>query len=254
MIKYEGSEDDILKYAAKSELGLIRKSNQDRVLVVETDQAFLAMVCDGIGGGKAGDVASQMTIDFFEKEFKEASSFEKDSDIIHWYEKTLKAVNERVFSKGRRNLELQGMGTTAITLIIKDGRAFGFNVGDSRLYDYRHNSLDLLSHDQTYAYMMYLENEITKEEAENHPKRNVLMNAIGVKNHIEYETIRVPDDWNRLMLSSDGLHDYVALSHIEETFNYDIEKTTELLMELAYKAGGFDNISLVVIEGDKNDA
>lgn len=244
----------ILKYTALSKLGLIRSSNQDRVLTVETDHGFLAMVCDGIGGGNAGDVASQMTIDYFENAFKNAVPFENDAAVIRWYEKTLNEINQEVYEKGMSDPECMGMGTTSVSIVLLGNRALGFNVGDSRLYDYRHQRLDALSHDQTYAYMMYLENEITKEEAENHPKRNILMNAIGVNRDVEYETIRVPDGWDRLMLSSDGLHDYVELSYIEAAFEYDIEKTTEELINLAYQAGGFDNISLVVIEGDKDES
>jgi len=242
-----------LKYKALSKLGLIRSTNQDRVLTVETNDAFLAMVCDGIGGGRAGDVASQMTIDYFKTAFEDKKEFKDDEDVISWFEATLNKVNQKIYKKGQSSAYL-GMGTTSVSLVIVGNRAIGFNIGDSRLYDYRHHELNLLSHDQTYAYMMYMENEITKEEAENHPKRNVLLNAIGVNKKITFETIRVPDNWERLMLSSDGLHDYVDLEFIKDTFKYDIEKTADLLMELAYEAGGYDNISLVIVEGDKNES
>lgn len=242
-----------MKYKALSKLGLIRSTNQDRVLTVETNDAFLAMVCDGIGGGRAGDVASQMTIDYFKTAFEDKKEFKDDEDVIDWFEATLNKVNQKIYKKGQSSAYL-GMGTTSVSLVIVGNRAIGFNIGDSRLYDYRHHELNLLSHDQTYAYMMYMENEITKEEAENHPKRNVLLNAIGVNKKITFETIRVPDNWERLMLSSDGLHDYVDLEFIKDTFKYDIEKTADLLMELAYEAGGYDNISLVIVEGDKNES
>lgn len=243
-----------MKHVALSKLGLIRQSNQDRVLAIETPVGFLAMVCDGIGGGNAGDVASQMAVDYFKNSFECLKVLEDDRAVINWFDDSIKAINSKIYKKSITDIDCKGMGTTVICLVIIQGRALGFNVGDSRLYDYRRQSLNLLSHDQTYAYMMYLENQITKEEADNHPDRNVLMNALGVHRHIEYETIRVPDGWDRLMLSSDGLHDYVPLVEIERAFELDLDNTADVLMTKAYEAGGFDNISLVILKGDKDES
>ena len=101
--------------------------------------------------------------------------------------------------------------------------------------------------------MMYLENEITKEEAEHHPKRNILMNAIGIRGIVSFETIRIPNGWDRLMLCSDGLHDYVENDLIEGAFEYDIEKTASKLANYAYESGGFDNVSIVIVEGEPHE-
>lgn len=241
-----------VKYTSINELGLHRKTNQDRVLVQETKHGFLALVCDGIGGGRAGDVASQMVVDIFEEMFEQQGHFEDDEAVISWFRKTLNKANRHVFSKGEAVIEYDGMGTTLIGVVIRNKRAIGFNVGDSRLYEFRHAKLNLLSHDQTYAYQMYLQNEISKEEIERHPHKNALINAVGINETITFETIRVIDGWTRIMLSSDGLHGFVPHAYLEQAFNLNIEKSTEVLKDLAFKAGGYDNISFIIVEEGQN--
>lgn len=228
----------------------MRETNQDRVLTVEHKDMFLGLVCDGIGGAKAGDVASEMTIELFRDAFQRLEKFESFDAIIEWFHDTVELINLKVYQKSRSDTSYRGMGTTCIGVVIQKGRALAFNIGDSRIYDYRHQKLNLLSHDQTYPYMMYLENQISMDEVENHPQRNVLMNAIGIKDKITFETIRIPDGWDRLLLCSDGLHGYVPLNEIEATFEFEIQKTADTLIELAYEAGGFDNVSIIVVEGE----
>lgn len=234
-----------------SELGYIRETNQDRVLTLKNESGVLAVVCDGIGGGRAGDVASELVVTTFKEAFEKKPSFENDQDMINWFQTILGEANLKVHHKSKQSEKYQGMGTTIIAVMIDKGRAIGFNVGDSRLYEYRHLNLNLLSHDQTYAYQMYLRNKITKEEAETHPRKNVLINAVGIKEEIAFEVIRVVDGWQRLMLSTDGLHDFVEHGYLEQAFNLPLEKSAEVLKDLALKAGGFDNISFVMIEEDE---
>jgi PPM family protein phosphatase len=242
-----------LEYIALSNIGLLRSNNQDSVLVVENKGILLAMVCDGIGGANAGDVASLTTVNHFEKAFLEVESFEDEASIIAWFELNLKYVNDLLIKMAKENSEYSGMGTTCVAAVVSRGRTIGFNIGDSRIYDYRHNQLNPLTHDQTYAYMMYLENEITKEEAQVHPKRNILMNALGIRGIVSFETVRIPSGWDRLLLCSDGLHDYVELHLMESAFENDLETTANTLIEHAYASGGPDNISVVIIEGVKHE-
>ncbi len=242
-----------MKHSSVSELGLVRISNQDRVLVESFGHAFLAVVCDGIGGGQAGDVASELTVNTFREAFAKKPDLSSDFSKIQWFKNTLDIANQNVFEKSLESVDYKGMGTTIVALVIYKKRAIGFNVGDSRLYEYRHSKLKLLSHDQTYAYQMYLQNEITKEEVEVHPRKNVLINAVGIKNSIQFETIRVVDGWQKLMLSTDGLHDFVPHAMVEQSFSLSLEKSSVLLKKLALEAGGYDNISFILIEDDGND-
>ncbi|AMC93438.1 serine/threonine protein phosphatase [Erysipelothrix larvae] len=242
-----------MNYISRSEIGLVRKTNQDRVLVVQKDNVFLGVVCDGIGGANGGDYASQKSIELFSESFKKsAGTFESIDTIIQWFKTTLNDINKTLYKESRKNMKLLGMGTTAAVIVVFNNRAIGFNVGDSRIYDYRRNRLSVLSHDQTYAYMMYLNNQISIEDVAVHPKRNVLMNAVGVNETITFETIRIPDGWNRLLVCSDGLYGYVPHDHIESQMDQPLEHAKKQLMDMAYKAGGFDNISYIILEGETN--
>ncbi len=240
-----------MKHTSINELGLVRTSNQDRVLALSHEDLFLAVVCDGIGGGRAGDVASEITVETFRSSFNDDLKLSNDAEVIQWFKETLELANLNVFNKSLESKDYKGMGTTIIAVVIRGKRTIGFNVGDSRLYEYRHSKLNLLSHDQTYAYQMYLQNEITKDEIAVHPRKNVLINAVGIKDSINFETIRVVDGWQRLMLSTDGLHDFVPHGTIEQTFTLPIEQSTEILKELSLDAGGFDNISFILVEDEK---
>lgn len=238
-----------MKYISFSDIGLMRESNQDRVLVIEKDNLVLGMVCDGIGGSKAGDVASENTIHFFKRAFEELEDYQSIDDLIAWFKLTLSACNLEIYNLSKTDEKYRGMGTTCNAVMITNNRAVGFNVGDSRIYDYRMHKLSQLSHDQTYAYLMYIQNEISKEEVDRHPRRNILINAIGLNDAITCETILIPDGWDRLMLCSDGLHGYVDHIEIQEAFSEDLETTSSKLKALAYNAGGYDNVSLVIFEG-----
>ncbi|QIK70229.1 serine/threonine-protein phosphatase [Erysipelothrix sp. HDW6C] len=240
-----------MKYTSISEIGLLRKDNQDFVAVVENNNALLAIVCDGIGGANAGAVASQMVVRMIRDAFLEVQSFIDTDEVMTWFNRTITEVNKAAYHESLVVPEYNGMGTTLVACVILAGEAIAFNIGDSRIYRYEGETLQVLSHDQTYAYEMYLRNEISLEEVDEHPKRNVLMNAVGIDERISYETIHIEKGWDYLLMSSDGLHGYVPHLTIEETMKKDkILEIRNRLMELSYQAGGYDNISIILVEGD----
>lgn len=241
-----------MKYVSDSQTGLVRSTNQDRTLLLEHKGVLLAVVCDGIGGGNAGDKASEMTVSLLKDAFLRSHDLDTADDLVAWFTTTLDACNQNVFAKSQSDRNLKGMGTTCAAVMIVDRKAVGFNVGDSRIYDYRRKQLSVVSHDQTYAYMMYMQNEISIEEIAHHPKRNVLMNAVGISQTITAETIRIPDGWDRILVCSDGLYGYVDAHLIEEAIEEPLHEAKVSLMKLAYDAGGFDNVSFVIVEGDSN--
>lgn len=242
----------LVRYTGISEIGLIRKENQDRVAVVEKDHALLALVCDGIGGGNAGSVASDMVITMLKEAFEDTNAVVDVQSAITWFGKRIKEVNKAVYQESLVVPSYAGMGTTLVACFIFENEAVAFNIGDSRIYRYDGNFLESLSHDQTYAYELYLRNEIAFEDIENHPRRNVLMNAVGIDEHIAFETVEIKSGWHHLLLSSDGLHGYVSHDAMENAMRKSkIETKRNTLLKLAYEAGGYDNISFVLIEGDK---
>lgn len=243
-----------MKYTSISDIGLVRSQNQDHVAVVEKDTALLAVVCDGIGGGNAGEIASKMVTDMLRESFLETENFKSLDAIKVWFHKHVKEINKAVYHESLIVSSYHGMGTTLVACIVSRFGTVAFNIGDSRIYEYRNNELLLLSHDQTYAYEMYLRNEITLEDVDNHPRRNVLMNAVGIDETIRFETIEIESGWDLLLLSSDGLHGYVSKEDINSALNNEsLIDVRNQLMTRAYEAGAFDNVSIVLLKGDKHD-
>lgn len=241
----------MVMYTSISDIGLLRKENQDDLAVVEHEGALLAVVCDGIGGSKGGAVASKMVVDLLCKSFLAQIKFVSVDDIRYWFTSAIQKINETTFKASLNNINYQGMGTTLICTVLFDGHTIGFNIGDSRLYSIRDNKMTCLSHDQTYVYEMYLRDEITIEETTTHPKRNILMNAVGIDSKLDFETIICEEPWDHLLLCSDGLHGYVSDEDIASVFELDdlVERRNKLL-KMGLEAGGFDNISMILIEGE----
>lgn len=243
-----------MKYASISEIGFVREENQDSVAVERTDDAILAVVCDGIGGGNAGSLASKMSVDLLVEAFKNKKTFNNENDIRAWFSDTITKVNYKVHKKSFKDKNYHGMGTTLIAIILFEGFIYGFNIGDSRVYTYKDGVLNKLSHDQTYAYELYLKNKITKEEVDVHPKRNILMNAVGIDKNISYETIEKTDEWDQILLSSDGLHGFLDKSTIEKTLALPtLQERKDRLLELVYQTGAFDNVSFILIDGEDDE-
>lgn len=239
----------MIKYTSVSDIGLVRKENQDDLSIIEHEGALLAFICDGIGGSNGGSVASSMTVDLISKDFLQQEAFESLEAIESWFKAALAKTNELVFKASLKNIAYQGMGTTLIAVVLTLKGSVAFNIGDSRLYHYQNKTLECLSHDQTFAYEMYLRNEIREDEVDTHPKRNILMNAVGIDSKIHFETIKLDNDWEHLLLCSDGLHGYVPHDLMQASFEIeDIIERRNVLLENALGAGGYDNISIILIE------
>ncbi|MEG0327580.1 MAG: protein phosphatase 2C domain-containing protein [Erysipelothrix sp.] len=243
-----------MKYTSISEIGLIRSNNQDSATVIENENALLAVVCDGIGGANAGEVASNMVKSLLKESFLEKGSFKSIEEVRKWFVNEIKHINKTTFHESLVVKHYSGMGTTLAALVVLGTEVVGFNIGDSRIYSLHEGKLECLSHDQTYAYEMYLRKEIDFNEIDTHPKRNVLMNAVGIDEDVKFEIIQISKPWDYLMISSDGLHGYVPFEKIQETFELnDILSIRQELLKLSYEAGGYDNISIVLIEGDRDE-
>lgn len=243
-----------MKYTSVSDIGLVRGENQDYFAIKEREDAFLAVICDGIGGGNAGALASKMTVESLVANFEKQDKFETLKEISSWFGDAITKANFEVYKKSNENSIYHGMGTTMIALVLFGDQGFAFNIGDSRLYLYEKGKLNVLSHDQTYAYEMYRQKKISKSEIDTHPKRNVLMNAVGIDRRVSYEVIEIKAGWDQILLSSDGLHGFVSHDEIKQSLDLsDIEARKNKLMKLSYKKGAHDNISIILIEGGSNE-
>ncbi len=237
--------------------GILRKTNQDSYVIAynEVGDVF-AMVCDGIGGGNGGDVASHLAIRHFSEAFSMNQGFEHFEEVQYWVRKEITKCNRRIYETGKLTEALKGMGTTLSgVLICKCGR-FIINIGDSRVYGYSQDgSFKQLTTDHTLVQDMIMHGELSVDEAENYPKKNVLTNALGVWSTVKCDIEMHNEPLLGFLICSDGLHGYVEEDVIAKIV-LDEESAPCLrvrkLLQVALEAGGYDNVTAILIdlEGD----
>ncbi len=247
-----------MKYYGITDRGKLRRSNQDSYVIAtnQTGDVF-AMVCDGIGGGKGGDVASRIAVSYFSMAFSENEGFSSAEETEAWVREQVDSANARIFETGRNMPELHGMGTTLSgVLITKHGR-YVVNIGDSRTYSYTSAGyFRLLTEAHTLVNDMLKHGELTPEQAEKFPRKNVLTNALGVWEKVHADIFVHNEELSGFLICSDGLHGYVEESVIR-TIVLDRETDPALrvrrLYQAAMDAGGYDNITAILIdlEGDE---
>lgn len=248
-----------MRYYGVTDKGLVRKTNQDNYLIsTNTCGDVLAVVCDGIGGGKAGDVASKMAIDYFSEIFSIHNGFHDIEEARTWIRYHISRCNEKIYLKATNTNIYRGMGTTLSAVLISKVGKLIINIGDSRVYAVKNKGVfEKLTQDHTLVADMLKHGEITEQEAVNHPKRHVLTNAMGVWSNVRVDIDYLEEDVLEFIICSDGLYGYIKHELIESVM-LNKELTTALkarrLLNFALRAGGYDNITIIIIElkaGDK---
>ncbi len=265
------------KYCALTDMGLKRKKNDD-FHILETPYSHSAgirpgaitalgsmfAVADGMGGHPAGDVAARLACATFRDEYYNLTIIEKlfyaaatrlippvaARFLLFRLEKAMKAANHEIEAYECTHTKCEGLGTTLSVLVLHRHLAMIAHVGDSRIYRIRDNRAELLTVDHTFVQDLVDMGEMTKDEALKSPMRNVLMQALGqgfdeVFTRCEY--VRKGDSF---LICSDGLNDMIPDSDIEQTFSalHDKESICRDLIDKALKAGGEDNITVIVTE------
>ena len=242
----------MIKAYAKSDKGNVRETNEDYFYISNSlDQIQLFLLADGMGGYNGGEIASQLAIqtakNYIENNFKD---IEKDRDsIIQLLGSSMEYANMVVYEKAKENPELQGMGTTLEICLIYNNKAYIGHVGDSRIYRVRKQFIRKLTQDHSYVQKLVKEGTITKEQAEHHPQKNMLMKALGCNAFVEPDVMVkgfLKDDI--LIMCSDGLSNMVDQQTICEMASKNIEQATKDLVQLAKDRGGYDNITVVIIK------
>lgn len=233
-----------IKYAAFSDIGLVRKSNQDAGYA----SANLLAVADGMGGAAGGDIASSVVI----SHLSQIDDTHQAEDLLPLLNATLDVAHEELIDRSREKKELSGLGTTCVAILRTSNKLAMVHIGDSRAYLLRNGKLTQITHDHTLVQYLVDRGELTPEEAENHPKRNVIMRAIGdLPEPIELdESIREAVPGDRWLLCSDGLFGVVSDDTIEETLlKYpDLDECGEQLINLALAGGAPDNVTVVLAD------
>lgn len=240
-----------MKVFSKSDIGIKRIENQDRVWTGVLDENCVAVIlCDGMGGENAGSYASQMTVDFISERIKKG--FRPDinrNSLRNLLITSVTAANSMVYDKAKNDEEYRGMGTTCVCAVILFERAYIINVGDSRAYHIFDDNIQQITKDHTYVRRLIEDGQITEEESRSHPDRNCITRAVGAEMNItpDYFELDLYED-SILLFSSDGLHSYGEDIKIAEIIvNNPINKACDLLVNYALENGGRDNITVSVV-------
>ena len=241
-----------MKVFAKSDIGKAREMNQDYYYISSPeDKINLNILADGMGGYKGGEIASKIATttvkSYIETNFEKVA-YDKE-EILKLIKSAIEYANMVVYEKSKENEELEGMGTTLEVCLIYNNKAYIGHLGDSRIYRIRKEFIRKITTDHSYVQKLVKDGTISKEEAEHHPKKNMLTKALGCTPFVEPDvTIKgfIKDDI--LLICSDGLTNMVDDKKIYETVRQDSEKAVDQLIEKANNAGGYDNITVIIIK------
>lgn len=241
-----------MQIALHSNVGKQRKSNQDYADYFISDyNQYLFVLCDGVGGHQAGDVASELTTKFLGKEFKSIDRELTAEEASQWIHEAIHKVNDFIYEESLKDNQLSGMGTTLVLALVIEGLVLIAHVGDSRAYVIQQDQLIQKTEDHSLVNELIRSGEITKEEGDFHPQRNVVTQSIGVTSDVGYEISEIlADSIDGLMLCSDGLTNMVSHEALVEFITSDL-RVDELVVELidaANEAGGRDNITIIIVK------
>lgn len=249
-----------MKCVGKTDIGVKRRNNQDSFAVVSRGEYTLAVVCDGMGGARGGNIASETAVRAFCLAVKEAFG-EKPSggfgeqEIEDLLRQAVGDANTEVYRKAVEDSELEGMGTTLVAVLLCKAGNFAINVGDSRLYFQNESGIHQLTKDNSFIQYLLDKGLVTPEEAAVHPNRNIILRALGVNEEVESDLYRIPA-YDRLLLCSDGLYNMLSEEELSAVMDgsYSNKKRPPgfrtRLSELIRRAnanGGMDNITAVLI-------
>ncbi|BBY81078.1 serine/threonine-protein phosphatase [Mycolicibacterium pulveris] len=231
----------VLRYAARSDRGLVRANNEDSVYA----GARLLALADGMGGHAAGEVASQLVI----AALAHLDDDEPGGDLLAKLDAAVREGNAAIAAHVEADPELEGMGTTLTALLFADNRLGLVHIGDSRGYLLRDGELTQITKDDTFVQTLVDEGRITAEEAHSHPQRSLIMRALTGHEVEPTLIMREARAGDRYLLCSDGLSDPVSQETILEALQIpDVAESADRLIELALRGGGPDNVTVVVAD------
>lgn len=240
-----------MKVFAKSDVGKARQNNEDFYYVASSEDFLkLYILADGMGGYNGGEIASRLATaavkSYIESNFNKIPH-EKE-DILDLIKNAVEYANMVVYEKSKENEELQNMGTTLEVCLIYNNKAFIGHIGDSRIYRIRKNIIRKLTVDHSYVQELVNDGTITKEEAIHHPKKNMLMKALGCTPFVEPDVMVkgfLKDDI--IVICSDGLTNMISEQEIYNTVIQNKINTSDVLVNKANELGGYDNITAITI-------
>ncbi len=242
-----------MKYYGLSDIGSFREKNQDSYTIITNNNGdLLSVVADGVGGSNAGEVASLKTCEFLKEEFLKAGEFKDTESLKNYLKDLIERCNYYISKEALKDFSYYGMGTTLTGIVVSSCGKVVFNVGDSRCYGIKEDTIDLLTYDDTLVNEMIRMKEITEEEALTHPKRHFLMKAIGMNSLVNPQVEEI-SEYDYYLCCSDGLHGYLEEDKIKEIImnkESDLETKCSNMLSLTLLKGGYDNITIVLLKND----
>lgn len=233
-----------LRFAARSDIGAVRRNNQDAGYA----GPHLLVIADGMGGAAGGDTASSVTVSMLAA----LDDIHRAEDLLPLLRDAVTGAHDELVDMAERDRSLKGMGTTCIAILRSGNKLAMVHIGDSRAYLLRGDSLIQVTKDHTLVQYLVDHGQITPEEAENHPKKNVIMRALGdTEGEVELdESVREAVVGDRWLLCSDGLFGVVSNETIAHTMMHyqNLDKCADRLIELALAAGAPDNVTVVLAD------
>ena len=240
-----------MKVFAKSDIGKAREMNQDSYYVsMPSENTGLFIVADGMGGYNGGEIASRLAIisakNYIEKNFSKIEHTKEDLQKL--IKNAIEYANMVVYEKSKEDQELEGMGTTIEVVLAYNDRVYIGHIGDSRIYRIRKNIIRKLTVDDSYVQKLVKDGTITKEEAKHHPKKNMLMKALGCTSFVEpIVAVKGFLEDDVIVITSDGLTNMVSDEEMLAIIENNVEKASDELIKKANEAGGLDNITVVIV-------
>jgi protein phosphatase len=239
--------------SAKTDIGMKRSTNQDSYSYGQFENGTItwAVVCDGMGGMAAGNVASITAVEVIASSLEQNLSPKSSASFVkNLLKSSIESANAKIFSMAEENEDMRGMGTTVVAVVIIKGVAYFAHAGDSRAYYFSNNQLSQITIDHSVVQTLLESGQLTEDEAKNHPNKNIITRALGVASYIDvdFETIDVLEG-DTVLLCTDGLTNCIddELIKLALTDN-DFSSLAERLVDLANQNGGNDNITVVAVK------
>lgn len=247
-----------MQYAAKTHVGLVRPLNEDAFSIAADQQPYgIAIVADGMGGHLAGEVASSLAVEVVAKHITEQIDTATDpNDLLV---SAIQEANRAVHQRAATQQGLNGMGTTLIVSLFDSEQILIGHIGDSRAYLMQAGVLRQVTDDHTLVYELYKNGQITLEEAQQHPQRNIVTRAVGTDERVQADLLRF--EWSEgdlFLICSDGLTNMVEDRELETILQAEgtVTAKVDALIDKAILSGGHDNVTVVVVQNqaDRGDA
>ncbi len=238
-----------MKIFGKTDVGTVRKFNQDSFdFKTMPDGSGLAVVCDGMGGANAGNIASELAVKTIVGYVEKSYFIGMDEfGVENMLRAAVESANIEVYSAAEDNPEYAGMGTTAVVAFLREGIAYIVNVGDSRAYLIG-EEITQITRDHSVIQALIENGQLTTEEARNHPKKNIITRAVGIHPTVESDFSVVELNKNKILLCSDGLSGMLNNLEVAEIVNNnDVSLVPEKLIEAANLKNSNDNVTAVLI-------